>query len=174
MSISNETSNEVITEGDTIFFFCEVDNDSIRDLCIALKKLSMKYETIKIIIQSDGGDLYSGLAAMDFIRGLGRRVETIVHGFCASAATFILLGGTVRKMGKNAWILIHQMSSEFGGTYQDLKADMKTNKKLMKQFREIYTEYSTIPEDKLDELMKSDITLSSKYCLRYNIVNEII
>ena len=128
-------NNEVVVEGDTIFFFCDVDDDTVRDLCTALKKLSMKYDTIKIAIQSSGGDLYAALAAMDFIRTLNRRVETTVYGFCASAATFIFLGGTVRRMGRNAWILIHQMSTECGGTYQDLRADMKTNKKLMKQFK---------------------------------------
>ena len=124
--MSNEESL-VFTEGNTVFFFCDVDEDSVRDLCVALQKLSLKYETIRIAIQSNGGDLYPGLAAMDFIRTLHRNVETIVYGFCASAATFILLGGTKRIMGKNAWMLIHQMSSEHGGTYQDLKADMKTN-----------------------------------------------
>jgi len=167
-------NNEVVVEGDTIFFFCDVDDDTVRELCTALKKLSMKYDTIKIAIQSSGGDLYAALAAMDFIRTLNRRVETTVYGFCASAATFIFLGGTVRRMGRNAWILIHQMSTECGGTYQDLRADMKTNKKLMKQFKVIYNEYTTIPPEKLDELMKSDINLSASKCLKYKIVHEVL
>jgi ATP-dependent Clp endopeptidase proteolytic subunit ClpP len=164
----------VFTEGNTVFFFCDVDEDSVRDLCVALQKLSLKYETIRIAIQSSGGDLYPGLAAMDFIRNLKRNVETIVYGYCASAATFLLLGGTKRIMGKNAWMLIHQMSSECGGTYQDLKADMKTNKKLMKQFREIYTEYSNLTPEQLDEFMQRDITLSAKKCLKYGIIHEVI
>ena len=173
MSVSDEMS-EVYSEGDTVFFFCEVTGESVRDLCRELKRMSMKYETIKIAINSDGGELYGGLAAMDFIRGLNRRVETIVYGFCGSAATFILMAGTVRKMGKNSWVLIHQMSTGFEGSYQDLRADMKTNKKLMKQFREVYTEYTTIPIEKLKDLMNRDITYSASKCLKYNVVDEII
>jgi len=169
-----EMASEVYTEGDTIFFFCDVSTESVRDLCIELKKLSLKYETIKIAINSSGGDLYAGLAAMDFIRGIKRRVETIVYEFCASAATFILMAGTVRKMGKNSWILIHQMSSGFEGSYQDLRADMKTNKKLMRQFREVYSEYTTIPPEKLEDLMNRDITYSARKCLKYNVVDEVV
>jgi len=174
MSICDEVQEDVYSEGDTVFFFCDVTNNSVRDLCRELKKMSMKHETIKIAINSGGGDLYGGLAAMDFIRSLNRRVETIVYGFCASAATFILMAGTVRKMGKNSWVLIHQMSTGFEGTYQDLRADMKTNKKLMKQFREIYTEYTSIPTEKLEELMKRDITYSASRCLKYRVVDELI
>jgi ATP-dependent Clp endopeptidase proteolytic subunit ClpP len=172
MAAAQET--EVYSEGDTVFFFCEVTNETVRDLCLELKQMAMKYETIKIAINSDGGELYPGFAAMDFIRGLNRRIETIVYGFCASAATFILLAGTTRKMGKNSWILIHQMSGGLHGSYQDIKADMKTNKKLMKQFREVYTEYTTIPAAKLEALMKRDITYSSRKCLKYNIVDEVV
>ena len=139
-----------------------------------IKRKSNKVETIKIRINCDGCEFYAGLAAMDFIRGLNRRVETTVYGFCASAATFILMAGTVRKMGKNSWVLIHQMSSGFEGSYQDLRADMKTNKKLMKQFREVYSEYTTIPPEKLKDLMNRDITYSAKKCLRYNVVDELV
>jgi ATP-dependent Clp endopeptidase proteolytic subunit ClpP len=174
MSISEEEMSEVYSEGDTVFFFCDVTGESVRDLCRELKKMAMKYESIKIAINSGGGDLYGGLAAMDFIRGLNRRVETIVYGFCASAATFILMAGTVRKMGKNSWVLIHQMSTGFEGSYQDLRADMKTNKKLMRQFREVYSEYTTIPPERLEDLMNRDITYSARKCLKYNVVDELI
>jgi len=173
MSVSSEVDGDVYSEGDTIFFFCDVENETVLTLCRELKKMSLKYETIKIAINSVGGDLYAGFAAMDFIRGLNIRVETIVYGFCASAATFILMAGTVRKMGKNSWVLIHQLTTGYEGSYQDLRADMKTNKKLMKQFKELYTTYTNLPPEKIEELMKRDITYSSSRCLKYKVVDEV-
>ena len=168
----------VKNEGDTIFFFCDVDDDSIRELCSILKRLSKLYDTIKIAIRSGGGDLYAGFAGMDYIRTLtsrGTNIETIAYGFCASAATFLLLSGSKRLIGENSFVLIHQLSVEgVGGCYSELMADMKTNKKLMKHFRKVYTKYTSIPEDILEKILSKDVILSSEKCLQYGIVTEII
>lgn len=168
----------VKSEGDTIFFFCDVDDDSIRELCSMLKRLSRVHDTIKIAIRSSGGDLYAGFAGMDYIRSLvkkGINIETIAYGFCASAATFLLLTGTKRLMGENSFVLIHQLTVESGGgCYSELMADMKTNKKLMRHFRKVYTKYTNIPEDILDKLLSKDVILSAEKCLSYSIIDEII
>ena len=167
----------VTTEGDTIFFFCDVDDDTVKELCVALKKLTLMYETIKIAIRSSGGEVYAGLAAMDFIRTLvknGKKIETVAYGFCASSATFILMAGTRRFMGENSFVLIHQLSVECGGCYNELRDDMRMNKKLMKHFGTVYAKYTTIPESVLQKILSRDCILSASKCLKYNIVDEII
>ena len=165
-------------EGDTIYFFCEVDDDSVKELCMLIKQLSKMHDTIKIAIRSDGGDLYAGFAGMDYIRALvkkGINIETCAYGYCASAATFLLLAGKKRMMGENSFILIHQLRIEggAGGCFSELRDDMKINKKLMKQFRKIYTNYTSIPEDVLERLLSKDQILSSEKCLAYSIVDEV-
>ncbi len=173
-----EEFSVVKNEGDTIFFFCDVDDDSIRELCSTLKRLSRVHDTVKIAIRSGGGDLYAGFAGMDYIRTLVKKgvdIETIAYGFCASAATFLLLAGTRRLMGENSFVLIHQLSVESGGgCYSELMADMKTNKKLMKHFRKVYSKYTDIPEDVLEKILSKDVILTSEKCLQYGIVTEII
>jgi hypothetical protein len=92
--------------------------------------------------------MYAGLAGMDFIRSLvqsGTDVTTVALGYCASAAvrsvtvcsrehadtrfTFtqvdIFLAGSRRLMGKNSYILIHQLSVDIGGTYSTLKVEVR-------------------------------------------------
>jgi len=111
--MSKKDDDEVQAEGSTIFFFCDVTTETVRSLCRHLKKLSKKYDTIRICIRSDGGCLYGGYAAMDYIRGLqdqGITIETEACGYCASAAVDILLVGSRRFMGRHAYILIHQLS----------------------------------------------------------------
>jgi ATP-dependent Clp protease protease subunit len=178
MSECCEEFSIVKNEGDTIFFFCDVDDDSIRELCSTLKKLSRSHDTIKIAIRSGGGDLYAGFAGMDYIRTLvkkGITIETIAYGFCASAATFLLLAGTKRFMGENSFVLIHQLSVESsGGCYAELMADMKINKKLMKHFRKVYTKHTSIPEEVLNKLLSKDVILSAEKCLTYSIIDEIL
>ena len=168
---------EVYAEGNTVFFFCDVSNETVRSLCRILKKVSMSNDVIKLCIRSDGGDVYAGFAAMDYIRTLtskGITIETIAYGFCASAATFLLLAGSKRIMGENSYVLIHQMSTEIWGTYGDLRNEMRENKKLMKHFRRVYSSKTEIPEELLDKLMTRDVLLSANKCLRYHIVDELI
>ena len=50
-----EELEDVYSKDDTIFFFCDVTTQSVRDLCRELHRLSRKHETIKVHIRSDGG-----------------------------------------------------------------------------------------------------------------------
>jgi len=172
-----ECEQRVYAEGNTIFFFCDVDEYTVKKMCILLKKVSKTHDNIKLCINSGGGGLYSGFAGMDYIRSLvlqGTHIETIAYGICASAATFLLMGGSKRSMGKNAYILIHQMSDTIGGTFGELQSSMKNNKKHMKHFKRLYLENTGVPEDYLEKLLTKDIVLSANKCLRYNIVHELI
>lgn len=168
---------QVYAEGNTVFFFCDVSEHSIKRLCILLKRVSKMHESIKLCINSTGGCMYSGFAGMDYIRTLvenGIEIETIAYGLCASAATFLLLGGSKRSMGKNAYILIHQLSDSIGGTFGELQCSMKNNKKYMKHFRRMYNEYTEIPEEYLEKLLTKDIVLSANKCIKYKIVENLI
>jgi ATP-dependent protease ClpP protease subunit len=114
---------------------------------------------------------------MDFIRGLiadGIEVETVAYGFCASAAVDILLAGSKRMMGRNSYLLIHQLSVDIGGTYNTLRVEMKNNKKFMKHDRSVCREYTEIPPDVVEQLLTEDINLSARKCLKYKIVDELI
>ena len=179
MSTTEEETAEqyVYAEGNTVFFFCDVNEYTIRKMCTLLKKVSKTHDNIKLCINSNGGGLYAGFAGMDYIRYLvsqGINIETIAYGLCASAATFLLLGGTKRTMGKNAYVLIHQMSDEIGGTYNELQSMMKNNKKFMKHFKKLYLENTKIPEESLENMLTKDIILSANKCIKYGIVNELV
>jgi ATP-dependent Clp endopeptidase proteolytic subunit ClpP len=178
MSEIGESEDETVyAEGNTVFFFCDVDEVSIKKLCILLKRTSKSYDNIKLCINSNGGGIYSGFAGMDYIRSLvlqGIKVETVAFGMCASAATFLLLGGSKRTMGKNSYVLIHQMSDAIDGTFGELQCSMRNNKKYMKHLRQMYLENTEIPEDYLEKLLTRDIVLSASKCLRYKVIEEII
>ena len=168
---------DVYSKGNTIFFFCVVTTKSSRDLCRELHRLSLKHDVIRVNIRSDGGCMYAGFAAMDFIRNLvesGTRVETVILGYCASAAMDIFLAGSRRIMGKNSYALIHQLSVDIGGTYSTLKVEMKNNKKFMKHARRICQEYTRIPPDVLEKLLTEDRNLSARKCLQYGVADELV
>ena len=168
----------VRVQGRDIFFYCSVDEDSVLELVTALKKVEHDLlragmwdpiPTITLHIKSDGGDLYSGLAAFDFLRGMRAHVHTYAEGCVASAATLIFLGGDTRTVCPNAYILIHQLSNEFWGKYEELKDDMRQCERLMTHLKRIYLRETNIPEKKLEALLQRDIYLSARKCRKYKI-----
>jgi ATP-dependent Clp endopeptidase proteolytic subunit ClpP len=178
----------VKVQGSDIYFHCEVCEATVLELNMKLKKLAKELlhkhldlgldhikPEIRIFIRSDGGDLHAGLSAMDCIKGMDRvKVRTIADGVCASAATFLLLGGRTRHMTENSYILIHQLNMDGSwGKFEDFKDQMENLEKFMKRFREIYTRETRIQEDKLDKLLKRDVYMDAKKCLKWDVVDSI-
>ena len=111
-------------QGSDVYFYCEVCEATVLELNMKLKKLALELRhrymdlgiesrpEIRIWIRSDGGDLHAGLSAMDCIRSLYNvaKIRTMADGVCASAATFILLGGWTRHMTENSYVMIHQLN----------------------------------------------------------------
>lgn len=155
-----------------IFFHSDVDDESVFKLVTKIQKME-HLSKITIFIKSDGGDVYAGLCAMDHLRASPLEITTVADGMCASAATLILYGGDTRLMMPNSRILIHQLSSEFSGKFEEFKSEERNLRSLMKQVRSVYESNSQIPSEKLDKYMDSDIYLKSSTCMRYGIVNGI-
>ena len=144
-----------------------------------LQKMKMQYKLnedpkIYLHIQSDGGDAYAGLSAMDFLNRCKIPIVTIIDGFVASAATFILLGGSEIKMSRHSHILIHQIRTEFWGKFDELCDEMKNSENLMYMVRNIYKSNSSMPKKVIDSLLKKELYISCEECLKYKIVDEII
>lgn len=170
MSEQKDEFEYIKVEGPDVFFYCEVSRESIVELCQVLKRVERdRYNPIFLHIQSDGGDVHAGLGAMDFLRTIKSTVVTIAEGMCASAATFILLGGDERQVLPNTYLLIHQISNDMWGKYEDLKDEMKQCELIMKRIKKIYLRETSIPEKKLDRLLQRDMYLSARQCIKYNI-----
>ena len=180
----NHQINEFVrVEANEIFFYCDVCEESVTELIHAAKKIeiAMRVSLVKmglhaqtprltIHIRSDGGDLYAGLAALDYLRNTDAHVTTIAEGCVASAATFVFLGGDVRIVRRHAYMLIHQLGSDLWGKYEQLKDEMNQCTRLMRDLKRIYLRETNIPEDKLDRMLKRDLYMSYKKCVKYGFV----
>ena len=178
----NEETCNVQVIGSDIYYYCEVTRDNVLNLITSTKKLEKELlkkavdldgyvPNINVHIHSDGGDLFSGMNAMDALRKTRVHVTTIAEGTCCSAATFMLLGGDKRLMGKHAHVLIHQLSTGFFGKFQELRDEVETCKKLMKTMKKVYKSETSIPKDLFKQLMKKDVHLNAGECIKYQIVH---
>jgi ATP-dependent Clp protease protease subunit len=179
--------NDIKVDGNKIYFYKGVSRDSVLNLIGVLneniKKLkavvsqigSIDYIPIYLFINSEGGDYFAGLSAMDHIKNMNYPIYTIIDGMVASAATFISLAGTKRFITRSSWVLVHQIRSWFGGmyTHEQLKDEMENSGNIMKSLNIMYSEHTKIPKKKLDQFFKHDLYIDSAQALKYGIADYI-
>ena len=168
--------------GTRVYFHSDVTKASILNLLeklhdagdVALKQcVSPHTARIQLFIHSDGGDAYAGLSGMDHIEQSRVPVDTIADGMVASAATFLLLGGTRRFCLPSSVVLIHQLSTTFWGKYNELVDEVKNSNQLMETIRSTYTKRTNLKPKQLERLLSSELTMTSEECINYGILEEM-
>jgi ATP-dependent Clp protease protease subunit len=128
-----------------------------------------------IYIHSNGGDAFAGLSGMDHIRFNRVPVTTIVDGMVASAASFLLLGASVRKCMPNSFVRIHQVSiMGFDGKFDEFQDEYQNSNSLMDTVRNVYLSNTSMSRKRLEEILKKEIDMNAHTCVREGIVQSII
>ena len=171
-----------------IYFYSEIDRESVLDLIHKLKELVSKQILqshthnldrpipIYLHINSYGGYIGDGLTVMDKILYIKKHVYviTVVDGYCASAGTFLSFVGTKRTMNKHARILIHELSGWAVGKFTMLEDSYENAVKEMNTIKNIYKTYTKLPIKRIEELLKHDTWFESDDCLKFGFVDEVI
>ena len=99
-SSDEDDSLDVERSDNHIYYYTEVSKSSVLELNKSLKAvaadnlhtanvLEIPTPDIKLHINSPGGSLFDGLAAVDYVRRSKAPVHSIIEGMAASAATLI-------------------------------------------------------------------------------------
>jgi ATP-dependent protease ClpP protease subunit len=171
----------------SIHFYAEISGTTCSELNRLLRILDVRMQHAKITmndpefdpvihlrINSYGGDIFAGLATVDTIRSLRTKVYTYIEGAAASAATLISIAGKKRFIGKNGFMLIHQLSSVCAGTFERLEDEQENNRRIMTSIKSLYKEYTKIPMKELDNILKHDLWFDAQTCLKYGLVDQVI
>jgi ATP-dependent Clp endopeptidase proteolytic subunit ClpP len=135
----------------------------------------IKQKPLFLHIYSPGGDVYAGLSLYDFITEYNKNtpVYTVVEGVAASAATIISVAGCKRYITPNSYMLIHQLSTYFGGNFEQIKDEFGNCEKIMKQLKDIYSKRTKLTKNQLTDILKRDINWCANDCKKYGLVDEI-
>ena len=168
-----------------IYYYSNVNRESAVELNKKIGEIESKSLTLantldidppilKVLINSGGGSITAGISSMDTILRCKVPVHTYVDGFAASAATFLSVVGNYRFMSRNSYMLIHQLSSNFWGTYANFEDEKQNLDLMMKTIKDVYKKYTKVPMKKLDEILKHDLLWDAKQCLEYGLIDEVI
>jgi ATP-dependent protease ClpP protease subunit len=143
-------------------------------LVIDSRYFTVSLKPIRLTIQSHGGSVFPALALTDQIRLLAVPVDTIVSGFCASAATFLSLAGRRRYMTRHSRMLIHEIKAGFWGKMSALVDDLDNMQKLSQLIISYYERHTKLTREALVEILKRDVYWSAEECLERGLIDEII
>ena len=152
-------------------------NTCIRQLTNWVRKAGTAPLKIEIIFHSPGGEVIAGMALFDFIRSLrsqGHHITTTAMGMAASMAGILLQAGDVRVMGREAWVLIHEIQFGAMGSMGEVEDRTEHAKRIQRRILSIFAERCNLSVRTLARRWKrKDWWLSSDECLKYGFVDEV-
>lgn len=155
--ISDDTSYLIITQ---LIYLDTLDSD----------------ENIKLYVNSPGGSVTAGLAIIDTIESMNRKVDTVGVGSCASMGAMLLMCGTgTRKALKSTRIMLHSVSGGgHNGTVQDQIISLEETKFLQEELMNKIAKRSNLSLKKAKELTARDYYISSKEAVKNGIIDEVV
>ena len=80
---------------------------SAKEFVASLDALPADTATIRLHINSPGGEVYEGITMLNALRNHKARVVAVVDGLAASAASFLAAGADEVVMARNSQLMIH-------------------------------------------------------------------
>jgi ATP-dependent Clp protease protease subunit len=179
-----EEKTKIVRENNHVYFYSDVSRESIFQLNTLLREAAKFVHTISfelnvpnipvyLHINSYGGSLYDAYAAVDTIKNLRVPIHSIIEGCAASAGTIISVVCNKRFIGANAYMLIHQLNSRMWGKMSELEDEYNHLTEMMEQITKLYGDCAKIPKKKLVKLLKHDLWLNPKTCIKYGLVDAV-
>lgn len=128
---------------------------------------------ITIVINSPGGDVYTGLALYDLFRSARSKIVTKGYGLIASMASILFLAGEDRIMAEHARFMVHSIHTWVAGSSRDLKIEAEEVKYLENRMLKIY-EDRTNKEVSFWKKFDRSKYFGADECLRMQVATQVI
>jgi len=133
-------------------------------------------ESIKVFIDSPGGDADAGFAIFDMMRFIKPEVIIIGMGLVASAAAIILLAAPKERRIAlpNSHYLIHQPLSGMRGVATEIEIHAKELDKLRRKINKLISNETGQKIEKVEKDTDRDYWMNAEEALEYGLISKII
>ncbi len=140
-----------------------------------LAKLPDSVKSIKVHINSPGGDVQGAVNIANALReqqSKGRTVETIVDGMAASAASIVMMAGSVVRIADNALVMVHNPWSATVGNAAEMRKAAEMLDSVRAQIIATYQWHSTLTPEALASLMDAETWMDADEALANGFATE--
>jgi len=181
--INKQTNNSIYCNSNHIYFNTDIDSTSAFNLNKELRTMEMKLKTMGIALgieplpiylhlTTNGGSIHSAFSIIDCMNSISLPIYTVIDGYVASAGTLISVCGNKRFIGKNAYILIHELRSGVWGKMTYLEEELSNFKKVQEHLTNIYIEKTSLTKQKLNKILKKDIEWNAEEAINSGVVDD--
>lgn len=181
--VIDQDALDILFEQRNVWFNNDVDDEFLNQVLMNLIKwesqdLGISIEDrmpINFFINSNGGDITTGFAIINFIQQMQTPVNMIVSK-AYSMATAILLSVPLenRYMFEDATILIHEGSMELGGGLRKVTSTMKFMNEVSKRYDNMIINNTNISKDKLRKKKGDEWFIFAEKAKKLGLVSAII
>jgi ATP-dependent protease ClpP protease subunit len=142
-----------------------------------LAALPETVKTIRVLINSPGGDVFAGITIANALRmqsqEKGRTVETYVEGLAASAASIVLMGGDRVVVADNALVMIHNPWTYAMGTSSEMRKAADQLDAIRDALVATYQWHSPLSADEIVALMDAETWMDAQEALAQGFATEV-
>ncbi len=172
--------DDVLLTNRKIFLTDEINSSTADELLKSLMALNAESdEAIELYINSPGGECFSGLAIIDYIKIMKAPLTTICTGIAASMAGLLFLSGDRREMFKSTRLMLHDPSWSNGKNIGGMKPHQLQQEvdKLMEVRSELAAIIASVSGKTMEEVYevtKDDSFFTATQALEWNLATNII
>jgi ATP-dependent protease ClpP protease subunit len=141
-----------------------------------LAKLPEAVKTIRVHINSPGGDVFAAVNIANALRdqqtSKSRAVETIVDGLAASAASIVMMAGKTVAIADNAMVMVHNPWSIAIGSAADMRKSADTLDAIRNTIIATYKWHSSLDDVELIALMDADTWMDADEAIANGFATE--
>jgi ATP-dependent Clp protease, protease subunit len=159
--ISEPVSSELVEKTTRLLTFMENESQT---------------KPVTVLVNSPGGEAYSGLGLYDTLRFVRCPITVVVNGLCASAAVLVLLAVPKERRFSlpNSRFMIHQPSGGARGTSSDIQIEATEIKALRSIYFKIIGEACGKDPEEARKDADRDFWINPEDARDYGLISKVI
>lgn len=135
---------------------------------------SMNGEDVTVNINSPGGDMFEGLAIYNLLREYEGNVTVKILGIAASAASVIAMAGDEIKIGRGAFLMIHNCWVVAMGNRHDLQQVASDMEPFDRSMSDIYSARSGLDSATVDAMMDAETYIGGSDAVEKGLADSLL
>ena len=135
---------------------------------------SAQGDSVRVEINSPGGDVFAGLAIYNGLRNSGKKVNVRVLGLAASAASLVAMAGDTIEMPENSFMMVHNPWGFAMGGASDMRDTADMLDKLGASLASTYAKRTGKSAEEITALLDAETWMSAAEAVGAGFATAVI